>query len=297
MTTANAATDAAATAAVAVDVDVDVVARYGAGDLRDGECVQRLRGRIGVDGLVVFSGIDSPARMLAAAAEVMRVIPHPDSDHRGLTTLTDLGPAGEQPNAAGFSRRGLAPHTDRSGVADPPPLLMTACARPAGSGGTCLLVDGQAVHEDLARAAPEALPALLRPGSALFGGAAGHLGSVLVDLTHPPGTAGPAGSSRMGRRALRLRLDELVMFSTQAAAWLPVLRATIDRHTPALDLAAQQGYLLDNHRWLHGRTAYTGARILYRLHGAPLPELSLRPGIPLTRNAQPDRPGRSATAA
>lgn len=265
---------------------VDVAARYGVGDPREQGPMEQLRRRLGAGGLVVFDGIDGPQRMLEVAAAVMHVVPHPDSDARGLTTLTDLGPAGDRPNATGFSRRELLPHTDRSGIADPPALLMTTCARPSVTGGTCLLVDGKAVHDDLARTAPQALPALLRRRSVLFGGPAGHLGSVLADR---PETAasGPRATSRDGvRRMIRLRLDDLVMLCPQVAVWLPALHAAIDRHTLALELGAGEGYLLDNHRWLHGRTAYTGSRTIYRLHGTARPDLRLRPGIPLAPSTE-----------
>jgi hypothetical protein len=62
-----------------------------------------------------------------------------------------------------------------------------------------------------------------------------------------------------------------------------VLLAAIERHTHTFDLSPGQGYVVDNHRWLHGRDAYHGPRALYRLHGEPLPELGLRSGIPLDR--------------
>lgn len=135
---------------------VDVAARYGLGDLRGPGRIDQLGQRLIVDGLVVFSGIDGPQRLLEVADAVMHVVAHPDSDARRLTTLTDLGPAGDLPNAAGFSRRELLPHTDRSGIPDPPALLMTTCAAPSVTGGTCLLVDGEAVHDDLSRTAPAA---------------------------------------------------------------------------------------------------------------------------------------------
>ena len=269
---------------------VHVVARYGVGDLRDEGEAERLRRRLAVDGLVVFSGIEGPQRVLEVAAAVMRVVLHPDSDARGLTTLTDLGPAADRPNAAGFSRRELLPHTDRSGTADPPALLMTTCATPSITGGTCLLVDGKAVHDDLARTAPPAVAALLHRGSVLFGGVGGHLGSVLADGPAISTTAPGATSTGGARRMIRLRLDDLVMLSPQVAVWLPALRAAIDRHTLTADLDAGEGYLLDNHRWLHGRTAYTGPRTLYRLHGNPGGEIRFRPGIPLDPDSAP-RPG------
>jgi hypothetical protein len=52
-------------------------------------------------------------------------------------------------------------------------------------------------------------------------------------------------------------------------------------------LNAGQGYILDNHRWLHGRRAFTGQRVMYRVNGNPLPHLGITPGFLPTRNLTP----------
>jgi hypothetical protein len=152
-------------------------------------------------------------------------------------------------------------------------LLLTACASTAATGGACRLTDGLAVHDDLATTCPEALAAFRRPRTTLFGGAGGYLGSVFTNV--------PSADGAPARRMIRLRLDDLVVFSPEIARWVPALQAAIDRHSHCVELAVGQGYLVDNHRWLHGRDAYDGPRVLYRLHGDPLPGLGLHPGIPL----------------
>jgi alpha-ketoglutarate-dependent taurine dioxygenase len=244
------------------------------GDLSRTGVGEQLADQLRTLGVVVVTGIQGPEHLLDFAGTVMSVVTHPDADPAGLTTITDLGPAGRQPNAAGFSRRALPPHTDRSGVAHPPALLLTSCANTAATGGSCRLTDGLAVHDDLATTCPQALAAFTRPRTTLFGGAAGYLGSVFTDI--PPTEGGPA------RRMIRLRLDDLVRFSPEIAGYVPALRAAIERHSHSFELTVGQGYLVDNHRWLHARDAYEGPRVLYRLHGNPLPNVGLHPGIPLT---------------
>ncbi len=86
---------------------------------------------------------------------------------------------------------------------------------------------------------------------------------------------------------VRLRLDDLAQFSPEVTRWLPTLRATIHQHTTTFTLAAGQGYVLDNHRWLHGRRAYTGPRVMYRITGNPLPHLGIVPGFVPTRRDNP----------
>lgn len=194
----------------------------------------------------------------------------PDSDERGVTTIAELGPAASQPNAAGFSHRELAAHTDRSGIPEPPALMMLTCAVQARTGGASRFTDSLAVHGDLAANCPDALQALSRPRSVLFGGAAGYLGSIFTPAAGP----GPF------RITIRLRLDDLASFSPDVAEWIPQLIATIDRHTFDVTLQPGQGVILDNHRWLHARDTFEGPRRMYRLLGNPLPYVAMSPGIP-----------------
>lgn len=159
---------------------------------------------------------------------------------------------------AGSTRTVLSPRTDGSGIERPPTLLLTACGREPHSGGESLLVDGRAVHDHLARNAPDALAALSEPRSALFGGADGHLGSVFA----------PAPD---GMVAIRLRLDSLVRFAPAVAPHVPALRAAIQRHTIVVPVRAGWGYALNNRRWLRGRRRFEGPRLMYRVIANPLP--------------------------
>jgi alpha-ketoglutarate-dependent taurine dioxygenase len=241
------------------------------GDVADPPTVEKMRHQVRSDGLALFDGALGIETMLAVAGQMMDITAHPDSDDRGVTTIVELGPAANLPNAGGFSRRELMPHTDRSGIPDPPGLMMLTCAVQARVGGASRFTDGLAVHDHLAATCPESLQALSRARSALFGGAAGHLGAVLTRVAGP----GPA------RVAIRLRLDDLVSFSPDVAEWVPQLTASINRHTFTVTLRPGQGVLLDNHRWLHARYTFEGPRQLYRLLGNPLPSLEMYPGIPV----------------
>ncbi|MFD9735728.1 TauD/TfdA family dioxygenase [Umezawaea sp. NPDC059074] len=217
-------------------------------------------------GLALMDDLPTREDLLLLARSIATVVPHRDSDLDGVTTLIDLGEPTPRTGLAGFSAAELAPHTDCSGSTAPPALLMMSCSTSAVSGGQAVLVDGQAVHDDLAESDPDALHAFMGPRSALFGGASGHLGSIITTI-------------RRERLLLRLRQDELARFSPEVSWWLPVLRAAIERHAIEIELAAGQGYLLDNHRWLHGRKAFTGHRVVHRVHGDPLPDLGIITGL------------------
>lgn len=215
-------------------------------------------------GLVLLDGVVNQDDLLRLAQSIATIVPHRDSDAAGLTTIADVG--GQLLSGfAGFSASELNPHTDRSGIANPPILLMMSCGQPASSGGECIVIDGKAVHDDLAESNPKALKTLSAPRSVLFGGAAGHLGSIFTRISD--------------RVAIRLRLDGLAQFSPEITRWLPVLRVAIDRHATMFRLGAGQGYILDNYRWLHGRRAFTGQRVMYRVNGNPLARLGITPGF------------------
>lgn len=206
-------------------------------------------------GLVTLEILPTRQEVLAFAKRIMCITPHEVSDPDGLTVIRDTAQHAGREGFAGLSNGEVLPHTERSSLATPPRLMMLVCARPATTGGQCLLADGHAVYADLAEDHPDALAALSEPRSAFFGGGDGHLGSV---FTLPPD----------GRRPeVRLRWDGLARFSPLVQPHLPVLRAAIARHQQVLTLAAGQGYVLDNTRWLHARTAFTGPRLCYRALG------------------------------
>ncbi|MGI8313182.1 TauD/TfdA family dioxygenase [Saccharopolyspora hattusasensis] len=221
---------------------------------------------LAADGFVLIEGVHDQARLLALARSLGAITPHRDSTTDGVTTIANLGKVGHQAGFAGFSTDALNPHTDRSGVATPPALLLMACGQPAASGGECIAIDGKAVYADLAETEPEALHALSQPRSAMFGGACGHLGAIFE-------------RSADGLVAVRLRFDELAQFAPDVTHWLAALRASIDRHTITFGLESGHGYILNNCRWLHGRHAFTGQRRMHRINAEPLPHLGIPTGF------------------
>lgn len=152
-------------------------------------------------------------------------------------------------------------------MAKPPELLLLTCVQPAAQGGATLVADGAQIIATLAARHPAALQSLSAPRSACFGTVAGHLGAVFE----------PAGPDRM---RIRLRLDDLVRFSADAAAAIPLLRTVISRHLKALHLRPGDSVLLSNTRWLHGRASFDGHRVMLRVLGDPMPSTGVLPGFP-----------------
>jgi hypothetical protein len=207
-------------------------------------------------GLVTVDGLDSRAAVLDFAGRLMRLLPHRDSDPDGLTVIRDTGHRADRSGFAGLGSGALLPHTERSGVPVPPRLMLIVCARPAQAGGEIVLVDGRQVHAGLAAHHPDALAALADGQAAFFGGADGLVAPVFDQIGE-------------GRCSVRLRLDQLVQWHPLARPFVPDLVNALDRLRQPMTLAPGEGYLIDNTRWLHARTAFTGARRHYRALGNP----------------------------
>ncbi|WP_374777125.1 TauD/TfdA family dioxygenase [Streptomyces sp. NBC_01310] len=230
-------------------------------------------------GLATVEGLMSRTAVLAFAQRAMRVVPHRDSDPDGLTTIQDIGRRSQQPGLRGLGSGELLAHTERSSEPRPPQLMLLVCQRPATTGGDVVLADGQAVHDYLAEHSPAALEALALPNTAFYGDGGGHPAQVFT--RHP------------GRRAsIRLRQDSLASFSPLVAGYLPQLRQAIDAVQQRLTLEVGQGYLIDNSRWLHARTAFTGDRLCLRALGTPrFPTLGFPLSAPRRAAAEPAADG------
>ncbi|MFE4976086.1 FxLD family lanthipeptide [Kitasatospora sp. NPDC056651] len=219
------------------------------------------------DGLLRLARLGGRDDVLLAAGRLMSSLrQHRDADPDGLTVIRDTGRHSGRPGFAGLGRGALALHTECTQHPDPPRLLLLACARAGDSGGETLLVDGRAVLAELTVQHPGAIEAFSAERAAYFGGSSGRFAPVFQQL--------PAG-----RWQLRLRQDDLARFSPEAQAHLPALRQAIDRNTRRLRLAPGQGVVLDNHRLLHGRTGFSGERLILRALGDPAPALGLGTGF------------------
>jgi alpha-ketoglutarate-dependent taurine dioxygenase len=80
---------------------------------------------------------------------------------------------------------------------------------------------------------------------------------------------------------MRFRHDDLARFSPAVISILPQLLELIHARTRRFTLNPGQGYILQNGRWLHGRTAFVGRRQMYRVLGHPHPPYRLGRSIRL----------------
>ncbi|MFJ7910196.1 TauD/TfdA family dioxygenase [Kitasatospora sp. NPDC096204] len=234
----------------------------------DGEAREHAAAVLREHGMLRLARLGGRDEVLLTAGRLMSSLwRHRDADPDGLTVIRDTGRHDGRPGFAGLGREALALHTECAQHPAPPRLLLLACARAGDAGGETLLVDGQAVLTELAAYHPVVIEALAADRAAYFGGSGGLFAPVLQRLPD-------------GRWRLRLRQDDFARFSPDAEAHLAALRQTLDRNTQRVRLAPGQGVVLDNHRLLHGRTAFSGERLMLRALGEPHPELGLSPGYP-----------------
>jgi alpha-ketoglutarate-dependent taurine dioxygenase len=238
-------------------------------ELRAAGGVGELAAVLAIHGFATFDGVPGEDALIQLAGRLGQIVRHRDSGSSGITVIADRGQPAAMPGQAGFTAQALAPHTDCSNQQHPAELVIMTCVRSGQRGGECVIVDGQAVYAELASAAPDALVDLSAPRSALFGGSAGLLAAVFE----------PVADGVVG---LRLRLDELARFAPQAQRWIPLLRRTIDRCALSFPLPAGAGYVVNNRRFLHGRRAFTGHRMMCRALVRPRPGWHIPAGFPVS---------------
>lgn len=211
--------------------------------------------RIQQTGLVTVSGMTDVADIAGFAARVMDQGEYQGTGPRGLHEVRDSGQHVHRADATERTRSAMDLHTYGAALAKPPHLALVVCLRADVDGGESLLADGEAVFYDLAGERPEAAHALSLPDAAHFG-------------TGEQAVRAQVFQARTGqRRSVRLRQDGLIHWSKRSQPHLPALRSALDRHRHVIDLSPGQGYLIDNHRWLHGRTRFSGDRLFFRAEG------------------------------
>jgi hypothetical protein len=216
-------------------------------------------------GVVTFECDPARTAVLALSRRLLVPCQHRDADPDGITIVTGREALASRPGYAGFGTGELQPHTELSSAPSPPALLMLTCGRASNSGGASVIVDGASVYADLTSHGPGLAAELSRPGSATFGS---------------PGWPGAVFEPEPdGWLTIRLRLDDLARFTPDARFALPRLREAVARHVTELRLQPGTGFLIDNRRILHGRRAFTGQRVIYRILGHAAPGLTFRPGF------------------
>jgi alpha-ketoglutarate-dependent taurine dioxygenase len=209
--------------------------------------------RLKNDGIVTYDQLGSKQELIDLARLIGAIRMHVDADKCGVTHLAPLRKMGRERSYLGFTSEELYPHTDGTSVEKPASIVMLHCIRSADEGGASVFVDGKTIYRNLAKNAPDVLETFLAPRSVIFGGSdCPFIGSIFTELPN-------------GNLYVRFRFDHLGYFSSPLITKMPILLNLIDASLITLELKRYQGYIVQNGRWLHGRTSFHGDREMLRI--------------------------------
>ncbi|KAF4157931.1 hypothetical protein CNMCM6069_004810 [Aspergillus lentulus] len=151
----------------------------------------------------------------------------------------------------GYSSEELFFHTDRSGWDQPPGILMSTLKSRSEAGGESLLADGYRV-----------LKALRQEDEKLY--------DLITNSKHTSFRSDdevfvPRAIFDRRRGILRFRFDDSIQLSASMVSRFSRLQDIIYENASVVSLQPGQGYILDNHRYLHGRASFSGSRELLRV--------------------------------
>lgn len=171
----------------------------------------------------------------------------------GLSQISfDVTHAGRT-GGKGYSRAALFPHTDRSGMPYPPKILVNAVMKRAAAGGASTLVSGDKLVSVLGADYSNLLEVLCRKDVAVFRRADSVQMAPIIDRDDPK------------KIKIRFRYDDGLYISKFLEPYLPVLLQVIESIMEESSFDDGEGYIIDNHRVLHGRSAFSGHREAWRV--------------------------------
>lgn len=150
-------------------------------------------------------------------------------------------------------------HTDRAFSPDPPPIIGLLCKRRATQGGETLLIDGKQLYLQLLRdLGADSVSSLFqcvyrieRSSLALSRPLFFYNDRKRTCIAYRRGDSAATVTIEPGFERLVRKIDSYLLDPSQQ------LRVMLE---------PQELLLIDNHRFLHGRTAFSGQRLLYRLY-------------------------------
>lgn len=216
----------------------------------------------------------SRAEALELIGQLGTIYQHRDADEAGIAWV-QTSQHEDVEGYAGFTEESLFPHTDRSVEPSPPNLVLFWVEEPAAVGGMTTLCDGREVYRRMAVHRPRALDILKRHGGAVFQSGGQFLASSLFEELDAD------------RVRVRFRRDRLMHVPLECVEAVQLFVAYVEALTTTTRLSRRAAYLIDNTRWLHGRTSLAGgrrgARLLARAH-------QLSPGFSLSAADRPEQP-------
>jgi len=227
--------------------------RLGAIRLGADKAIEKVIESISSRGIAFVNGVESRTDFVNFARALGRIVQHPDSERAGVTLITNNHEVSNRDGHQGFSTQELFPHTDRSTTAKPPLLLLMTCSKAAPIGGVSTFVDSAALLAHIKAGDPELAELLFAPNTAIFHDRLSTYEGAIFE------------ESAEGSVNIRFRNDRRGYFCAPLAAKFSTLTRAIQQCAFGYKLRSGEMVVLNNHRWLHGRTAFGGERMIWRL--------------------------------
>ena len=203
-------------------------------------------------GIITFDGVFEVDCFLELCEKIGPIFNHPDADSNGLTQITSKVDGIDRPGVPGLTEKKLVPHTDRATVPDPPFYTSLLCIKAALYGGDSILIDGQEIYTTMKSHFPMELSLLEKPDVAIFGRGNNQCSTAIFN------------SINSVNKYVRFRYDDIAYFSAEIIQALNVFLTLVHERQHLFRLESGQGYIVQNGRWLHGRTSFEGQRLMNR---------------------------------
>ena len=203
-------------------------------------------------GLITFNNLFEVDCFLELCDKIGPIFNHPDADANGLTQITNKVDGIDRPGVPGLTEKNLVPHTDRATVPDPPFYTSLLCIKAAVGGGDSILIDGKEIYTTMKSQFPLELSLLEKPDVAIFGRGTNQCSTAIFN------------SINSVNKYIRFRYDDIAYFSAEIIQALNVFLTLVQKRQHVFKLDYGQGYIVQNGRWLHGRTSFEGQRLMNR---------------------------------
>ncbi|MES0884308.1 TauD/TfdA family dioxygenase [Roseibium sp. SCP14] len=208
---------------------------------------QAMKEDLKANGIYRFE-FDSTSEVEDGLSRMGQLVNHPDSDGRLATQLEATGKRDYGRGQRGFSNCSLPPHTDQALRSPPLAYLALLCIQPAQVGGESLFVDSKLVYRRLSIEYPKFLEVLSNP-------------EIIAHRFEDQFSSVPVFTALEDDRIIaRVRFDELCYSSIAGIDAIQKLREIVEEYTVRISVKQNQGFVVSNSRWLHGRSDFVGER-------------------------------------
>lgn len=215
--------------------------------------IDQLKSTLEQDGIAFFESDFNQDEFIQFSEQFGQLYKHRDSISNGITIVkSSMEESQANSGYFGLTSSSLFPHTDRSTLDNPPNILILYCKNQSGVGGESTLVDFKQVFEQLLKEQQDGSHPILEKDSVIFDdGKTRHKGSIIEKLDD-------------GSYYLRFRNDEFGYFNSKIFPYLNEFESKINANKQLMKLKTGQGYIINNGRFLHGRSSFQGEREMWR---------------------------------